>query len=147
MSQAKALINELLVDVFNHILDIEEDTLHSRGVKLSMKEVHILEAVRNGGESPIMTKLAQKLQVTVGTLTIAIGRLVAKNYVIRRQASDDRRKVMIFLTPKAEEILRIHDAFHEEMIEALIEDMELEEDEVLLKSLENIVHYFKDKYK
>lgn len=147
MSQAKDLINELLVDVFNHILDIEEDTLHSRGVKLSMNEVHILEAVRNCGESPIMTDIAKILQVTVGTLTIAIGRLVSKNYVIRKQAPDDRRKVMISLTPKAEEVLKIHDSFHEEMIDAMIEDMKLDQDEVLLKSLENIVRYFKNKYK
>lgn len=94
MNKAKALINELLVEVFNHILSIEEDILESKGIKLSMNEIHILEAIRNSDE-PIMTNLAKKLRITTGTLTASIDRLVNKKYVVRYQEETDRRKVLV----------------------------------------------------
>jgi DNA-binding MarR family transcriptional regulator len=145
LNKAKALINELLVEVFNHILSIEEDILESKGVKLSMNEIHILEAIRNSDE-PIMTNLAKKLRITTGTLTASIDRLVHKKFVVRYQEETDRRKVLVKLTEHADGVLKIHDDFHNEMIEAMFEDMKIDEDEVLLKSLENIVIYFKNKY-
>lgn len=143
--KSKTLINELLVEVFNHILSIEEDVLRARGIKLSMKEVHILEAVRNSDE-PNMTNLARKLRITTGTLTASIDRLVAKKYVERAAEENDRRKVLIKLTTMAYEILKVHDEFHNEMIESLFEEMSIDEDETLLKSLKNIVDFFKAKY-
>ena len=146
MSKSKALINELLVDVFNNILSIEEDVLESRGVKLSMKEVHILETVRNT-PIPTMSAVAKHLRITMGTLTASIDRLVRKKYVRRGQQENDRRKVIIELIEPAFEVLKIHDEFHNEMIEAIFSDMKIDEDEVLLKSLENISNYFKEKYR
>lgn len=44
MSEAKEMINELLVDIFNRILAIESVELKKQGVKISMNEVHVLEA-------------------------------------------------------------------------------------------------------
>ena len=46
MSEAKKVINELLVEVFNHILSIEGSKLKERGIKISMNEMHVLEAVK-----------------------------------------------------------------------------------------------------
>ncbi|MDD3171782.1 MAG: MarR family transcriptional regulator [Bacilli bacterium] len=145
MSRSKLLINELLVEVFNHILSIEEETLRNRGIKLSMNEVHIFEAIRNAKE-PTMTNIARVLRITMGTLTVNIDRLVSKKYVVRYQEESDRRKVLVKLTPAAINILKEHDKFHNEMIDALFIDMDLDKDEVLLKSLENISEYFKNKY-
>ena len=145
MESPKKVINELLVEVFNHILSIEGEALRKRGIKLSMNEVHVLEAIQKT-EEPTMTHLARRLRVTVGTLTTAMNRLVEKGYTTRYRLEADKRKVMITLTEKALEALRIHDQFHDEMIDAVIRDMNLEEDEVLLQSLKNISDYFKNKY-
>ncbi|HKM29237.1 MAG TPA: MarR family transcriptional regulator [Bacilli bacterium] len=145
MHKSKLLINELLVRVFNHILSIEEDTLRKRGIKLSMNEVHILEAINNEKE-PTMSNLARKLRITTGTITTNIDRLVAKSFVTRYQEESDRRKVLVKLTEPAYAILKEHDKFHNEMIDSLFLDMNLDEDEVLIKSLENISNYFKNKY-
>lgn len=145
MSKSRALINELLVDVFNNILGIEEDVLKTRGVKLSVKEVHILEAVRNSRE-PTMSAIAKRLRITTGTLTASIDRLVAKKFVIRANDETDRRKVLIKLTAPALEVLTIHDEFHGEMIDAIFDDMQIDEDATLVKSLENITEFFKKRY-
>jgi len=141
----KQVINELLVDVFNQILSIEGVTLKQRGVKLSMTEVHVLEAIRNS-EIPTMGNVAQKLRVTLGTLTTSVNVLVKKSYVSRYRDENDRRKVYLKLADSAIGVLKIHDEFHDEMIESLFKDLELEKDEVLMKSLDNISQYFKQRY-
>ena len=145
MVTPKQVINELLVDVFNQILSIEGVILKQRGVKLSMTEVHVLEAIRNS-EIPTMGSVAQKLRVTLGTLTTSVNVLVKKNYVSRYRDENDRRKVFLHLNDSAIEVLKIHDEFHDEMIMSLFKDLELEKDEVLMKSLENISQYFKQRY-
>ena len=145
MSAAKKVINELLVEVFNHILSIEGSKLKERGVTISMNEMHVLEAVQKT-EDPAMPNIAKRLRVTVGTLTTSVNRLVEKGYATRKREEEDKRKVIISLTDKALAALKIHDDFHEEMLDALFEDMNLEEDEVLLQSLENLSEYFKNKY-
>lgn len=145
MVSPKEVINELLVDVFNHILSIENDVLKKRGVKLSMTEVHVLEAVRNA-EVPTMGNVAHKLRVTLGTLTTSVNVLVRKNFVYRYRDETDRRKVFLKLNQSALDVLKIHDEFHNEMVESLFHDLQLEKDELLMKSLENISEYFKQRY-
>lgn len=145
MDSPKKVINELLVEVFNHILSIEGEALKTRGVKLSMNEVHVLEAIEKT-EDPTMTHLARRLRVTVGTLTTAMNRLVEKGYCTRYREEEDKRKVLIALTKKAHEVLDVHKTFHNEMIDSVVKDMNLDQDEVLLNSLKNISDYFKNKY-
>lgn len=145
MPQAKNLINELLVDVFNHILSIEESELKKQGIKLSMTEVHVLEAIRNA-EYPTMTIVSEKLRVTVGTLTTGISTLVKKGYVERKRKEEDKRVVLLSLTKSAHKVLAIHDEFHNKMVDAAFKDLNLEEDKILVKSLENVKNYFKNQY-
>lgn len=145
MSKTKDLVNELLVEVFNHILSIEEKTLKSAGVELSMTEIHVLEAIKNTNP-PTMSNIAQTLRITVGTLTTSIHTLVKKDYVIRKRGVEDKRVVFIELTEDAIKALEIHDSFHEDMIESIFKDLNIEEDEVLIKSLEKVSEYFKHKY-
>lgn len=145
MVSPKQVINELLVDVFNHILSIESDILKNRGVKISMTEVHVLEAIRNT-QIPTMGNVAQKLRVTLGTLTTSVNVLVRKNYVIRYRDETDRRKVYLKLNESAHDVLKVHDEFHDEMISSMFKDLEPEKDGILMKSLENISQYFKKQY-
>lgn len=145
MSRSKDVINELLVEVFNHILSIEGQTLRDRGVKLSMTEVHVLEAINNS-EIKTMGDVARRLRITLGTLTTSIDVLVRKKYVVRTRAKDDKRKVILHLTDQAFDVLKVHDGFHNEMVESMMADLQLEKDETLIRSLENISNYFKQKY-
>lgn len=93
-----------------------------------------------------MSNVARRLRVTVGTLTTSINRLVEKGYCERHRRPGDKRKVFLRLTEKAEEVLAVHDDFHEEMIEATLEDLKLEDNTLLIESLERLVAYFKEKY-
>lgn len=145
MSKIKTLINELLVEIFNNILNIEEDELKKTGINLSMNEIHTLEAIQNS-DDPTMSNIAKKMRITTGTLTTTINRLVGKKYVTRHIDQEDRRKVYLELTDGSRKVLKEHEFFHNQMIDSLFKDLPIEEDEVLLKSLENIAIYFKEKY-
>lgn len=145
MSKTKEVINELLVDIFNHILEIEESELKKKGVKLSMKEVHVLEAI-NLVNDKTMSNVAKKLRITVGSLTISIDRLVKKCYVMRGNDENDRRRVLIGLTSKGKEVLKIHDDFHNNMLDSFIEDIDEEAQNNLISALEGVKNYFKFMY-
>ena len=64
----------------------------------------------------------------------------------RYRDENDRRIVRLRNTPKALDVLKIHDEFHANMIDKAIGDLGLEENEVLNEALENILEYFSDEY-
>lgn len=143
--EAKEVLNELLVDVFNHILDIERHQLKESGVELSITEVHVIEAI-SLVEECTMSAIAKKLRITLGTLSISMDKIIKKGYAYRFYDENDRRKVLIGLTSEGQTVLLKHKYFHDEMLDNLLLDTTLFEDEVLIKSLQNIKNYFKIKY-
>lgn len=145
MSKAKDSLNELLVNVFNYITNIEAILIRKMGVKLSINEVHIIEAIALT-KTPTMSNVAKRLLITVGTLTTAINRLVNKGFVTRYQDEKDRRKVYLELTEKGYETKAKHDRFHDEMIEQVIRDMHIDENSELMVALENLQTYFHELY-
>lgn len=142
LREARAVVNELLVDIFNRILAIEEESLKERGVKLSMSEIHVLEAITKT-EEPTMTNVANKLGITVGSLTVSVNTLYQKGFVSRDRDPEDRRKVIIGILSKAEDVLEKHNEFHNEMINSIFNDLKVEEDELLISSLRKLSSYFK----
>ena len=146
MSNPMKLINDILVDLFKNILDIEEQALKDRGIiDLSMYEMHPLEAI--GYEDvKTMSETAEILKITLGTLTTSVNRLVKKGYVQRLQDEKDRRIVLIKLTDKGQEAYKIHEDFHMEMVAKMLTDLNLEEDKALLGSLEKLKEFFQSNY-
>ncbi|MEJ8738537.1 MarR family transcriptional regulator [Erysipelotrichaceae bacterium HCN-30851] len=145
MDDTRHTLNELLVDLFNYILLIEEKNLRDQGVKLSMTEVHILEAIQKS-ESKMMSAVAKSLMVTQGTLTVSTSKLVKKGYVERVKDERDKRIVRLKLTDKANQVLEIHENFHEEMIDKLLNELDLHKEVELIQSLRNLMNFFKERY-
>ena len=145
MDDTRHTLNELLVDLFNYILLIEEKNLRDQGVKLSMTEVHILEAIEKS-ESNMMSAIAKRLMVTQGTLTVSTSKLVKKGYVERVRDERDKRIVRLKLTERAENILEIHNRFHEEMIERLLNELELDKEVELIQSRRHLMEFFQGHY-
>lgn len=141
----KIILNYMLVDLFNHILYLEEQNLQLKGINLTMNEIHTIEAI-NDVESPTMSSVAQKLMITLGTLTTAIKKLENKGYVERFKDKKDARIVRLLLTEKAKEVLKVHDNFHINMIDTVLDDLSEEEEEVFLKSILKIQYYFEKNY-
>jgi DNA-binding MarR family transcriptional regulator len=144
-SHAKYVLNDLLVVIFNQILSIEAEALRKQGLTLSMSEVHVLEAIMKTDE-PIMGSVAKRLRITMGTLTTSINTLVKKGYVLRVKDSLDKRKVLLKLTNKSIPVMKLHDAFHEDMISTVIKDLHIDQNEALIQSLESLSTYFREKF-
>ena len=143
MSQRSDMINQVLVHLFNDLLRIEENTLHREGVNLSMREIHIIEAVcAAGGESNTMTSLATKLRVTVGSVTVAVATLERKGYLIRQRSKEDRRRVHVLPTDAARAVEQVHRAYHRRMTSAVMEAVPEEQLAVFIQGLGAVNDYF-----
>lgn len=139
------VVNELLVKIFNEILQIEEKTLRSGHFSdLSVREMHTIETIGRKDQR-MMSEVAQDLGITVGTLTTSINRLIKKGYVDRKRIEEDRRVVLVELTKKGKVAHRLHDRFHNEMVKTMMDGLSEDEKEVLINSLEKLNIYFKDK--
>ena len=105
-------INDVLVNLFNEILDLEERALITPEYKnISVNDMHIIDAV-GIREQKNMSTVAKALNVTVGTLTIAVNNLVKKGYIQRMRSQEDRRVVLISLTETGEKAYHHHKDFH-----------------------------------
>lgn len=146
MSKCIRVLNELLVDTFNDILEIEQKALQSGAFSdISVTEIHTIEAI-GMYKARTMTEVACELNITLGTLTTAINNLVKKGYVERKRSEADRRIVNIQLTKKGKLAYRIHEKFHTDMVKATIEGLTEVEEGILVKSLEKLNEFFKSKY-
>ncbi|WP_035293007.1 MarR family transcriptional regulator [Clostridium sp. KNHs214] len=146
MKEAYNILNELLVETFNDILEIEQKALKEGAFsELSITEIHTIEAI-GMYETKTMTEVAKALDITVGTLTTAINNLVKKGYVERKRDEMDRRVVQIALTRKGKLAYRVHEKFHSDMVKATIEGLTKEEEGILIKSLDKLNNFFKEKY-
>lgn len=146
MKERLNVINELLVDIFNDILIIEQKAISYGEFKdISVTEIHTIEAI--GIEHlKSMSEIASELNITVGTLTIAINNLVKKGYVERQKSDNDRRVVKISLTKKGRLVHRIHEKFHNDMVLSCVQGLNDEETSILVQSLDKLNNFFKDKY-
>lgn len=146
MEKSISVLNELLVQNFNDILQIEQNALKEGAFSdLSITEIHTIEAI-GMYSSRSMSEIALDLEITVGTLTIAINNLVKKGYVQRNRSERDRRVVEIVLTRRGMLAYRVHEKFHSDMIKSTIKGLTKEEERILIKALGNLNDFFKEKY-
>lgn len=76
---------------------------------ITLEQFHVLRHIRHGYQS--VGDLAEKKQISRSAVSQAVEVLVTKGLVTRHQESDDRRCVLLELTPHAREVL---DANYEE---------------------------------
>ena len=136
------VLNNLLVNLFNDILDIEQKALITDEFKdISVTDMHIIEAV--GIDEPrTMTAISKLLGVTMGTLTIGMNGLVKKGYVLRVRSTKDRRIVYASLTEKGLSAYMHHKNFHKSMIESVMKNLTEEEASVLTKAFVKLEDFF-----
>lgn len=144
MSIEKTL-NELLVELFHEIIEIEEKSIRKdkKYSKMTTNDMHVIEAIGLGG-GKTMSTVARALNVTLGTLTISVNSLVKKGYVDRVRSEEDRRVVLVSLTREGVQAYKHHQKFHEEMIQSVIDHLEEDEQEVLQRALDKLNRFFKE---
>lgn len=131
-------INQYLVKIFNEVLMLEEEALkESTFTDVTIRELHTIEAIGLSGETT-SSQVAERLNITLSTVSIAVQNLVKKDYVDRVQSTKDRRVIALKLTKKGKLLYRLHAKFHLQMVERILTDMNEDETQALIKGLRNL---------
>lgn len=137
-------VNDLLVETFNSILRVEEDSLKNRLTRgLTISEIHAIHAIGLDGASP-MNVVAARLGVTLATLTSSVGKLVSKGFVARTRSEADRRQVLVSLTKDGRKAYRVHEMFHREMVDAALDGLTPEEEDAFARGLLKVKSFFEE---
>ena len=143
MEDAYRAINDILVNLFHEIWELEEKAIITEEFKdLTNNDMHVIEAI-GLGEGNNMSSIARKLNITVGSLTTAMNSLVNKAYVERRRSEKDRRVVYVRLTEKGIKAFHHHEDYHRQMTQAILDKLTEDEIPVLVKTLEGLSEVFK----
>lgn len=142
------VLRSFWIDVFNEILKNEEQIVTKPFKGLSLREVHVIEAVcksnTKGGDNSA-TAIAKSLDVTGGTLTTAVTGLEKKGYLLRQRDEKDKRIVRIVPTNKGKKVQDYHMRYHKKMVDGIMYILNDEETAVLIKALGSLATFFKAK--
>ncbi len=143
MARNKSIaLNELLVNLFNHVLDAETKAVITEEFKdITNNDMHIIEAI-GIHEKRNMSQIAKNLAVTVGTLTVNMNSLEKKGYIVRERSAEDKRVVLVTLTEKGRKAFFHHRDFHKAMIRSAIKGLDEEEMDALMNCLTKLNAFF-----
>ena len=142
-------LNEVIVDTYRSILRVEENILkRSDQTDLSISEIHMLEAVGKGKDRRrTISELAEVLNITLPSVTVAINKLMKKGYVEKVRGEEDGRIVYVSLTRQGRRIDSAHRYFHESMVRSIIRDMTESELQALYKGVMKLDTFLKEQLK
>ncbi len=142
-------LNEVIVDTYRSILRVEENILkRSEQTELCLSEIHMLEAVGKGKDRRrTISELAEVLNITLPSVTVAINKLMKKGYVEKVRGEEDGRIVYVSLTRQGRRIDSAHRYFHESMVRSIIRDMTESEMQALYKGVMKLDAFLKEQLK
>lgn len=137
-------MNRFLTEIFNNILAYEQKCINESKINLTISEIHIIEQIGISG-SKKMTDAAEAMGITLATMTAAADRLEKKGCIVRERSSADRRIVLLSLTRHGSAVFRLHNRFHERMVDKVSEEFDEKELELLSGALYKLNEFFKRK--
>lgn len=138
MSKSIDEITNHLMDFFSKFASWENSII--RTSDLGVSETHAIEILGRHEDEPLkMKRLAEKLGVTTGTLTVTVDRLEKRGYAKRVPFKGDRRAYVIQLTAKGREMYREHHHLHNKLTEQLLSHL-TSKDVVALKRIFGIIN-------
>lgn len=141
-------LNDLLVGVFRSVMKLEELILESVSdqIDLSISELHMLDIISKGGDLGLtISDIAQKLEITLPSVTVAINKMVRKGYVQKLRSIKDGRVIHVVLTRQGKRINTAHRYFHEQMVRSVAGMIGDDEKKVLLVGMRNLNAFFNRK--
>lgn len=145
MAYSTKNLNEMLVSLFNHVMDVEAQAVITKEYEdITNNDMHIIEAV--GIEEPRnMSDIAKRLGVTVGTLTTNMNGLEKKGYIVRERSDKDKRVVYVTLTERGRKAFFHHRDFHKNMIKSVVVGLDDDEKRLLYRCLVKLDAFFEPK--
>lgn len=146
MDAFSTALNEVLVDTYHNILRVEEKALKKSGrIHLSIKEMHLLEAVGKGDEQGrTVSEIADAMNITRPTATVAINKLEKRGYLEKQPDDEDGRTVRITLTRSGKRIDHFHRLYHYNMVTKISESLSDEEKASLFQGIQKLNEFLKE---
>ena len=143
MERTMVTLNRLISGAFNDMSRSEQQAIRAGGfTDVSVNETHAVDAI--GICLPkTMSAVAEKLDITMGTLTVSINHLVKKGYVNKVKSETDRRVFMLRLTEKGKGLFKVHQKFHFEMVKSLIVNLSDYEADMFIEALSCLNQFLK----
>ncbi|MCK9470414.1 MAG: MarR family transcriptional regulator [Bacilli bacterium] len=133
-------IGEYFFEFQSKLQFFEREYLRKHGIEdVTPTEVKVLYII-GLSNTKSMSEIADELKVTRGTLSITIDSLVKKGYVIRTRHKQDRRVIIVYLTNKSIDVVRIYGRFYFELLKSLIKEFEREKIVVVEEILSKLNH-------
>lgn len=137
-------LDESFTYIANLTTVIEEKTMDTKSIPdLTIGELHVIEMVNRYNNKP-MSLIANKLKVTVGSLTIGVNRLVQKDYLLRIRDEMDHRVILLSVTPKGKKVLKVHDKFHEDILGLVLDTLNLPMTEKIITQFAKVLEMYYD---
>ena len=146
MDAFSTALNEVLVDTYHNILRVEEKALKKSGrIHLSIKEMHLLEAVGKGDEQGrTVSEIADAMNIPRPTATVAINKLEKRGYLEKQPDDEDGRTVRITLTRSGKRIDHFHRLYHYNMVTKISESLTDEEKASLFQGIQKLNEFLKE---
>jgi DNA-binding MarR family transcriptional regulator len=144
MDPFSAQLNEMLVNTYRSVLAIEEAMLMNlSGDNLSISEMHMIEAVADGGpDGRTVTDIAQALSISPPSVTMMVKRLEKKGFVVKAKCEKDGRRTYVRLSELGRRADISHRYFHRQMVRAVGRSIPEEEKAALLHGLTALNQFF-----
>ena len=137
-------LNLLFMRTYRSINKVEETMLQSMSNgSLSISEMHIIECIgRDPKNGVTVSDIAQDMEITLPSVTIAIKKLEKKGYVTKARDQEDGRKVHVQLTEQGRRAEVAHRYFHRQMLKAVSKMISEEDRPVLLNAVRALNEFF-----
>ena len=136
-------LNHLLVSTYQTIEKAEQKSINKgSAVRVSIAEIHLIEAVGRGKGPKTISALAARLGITLASVTVGVNKLVKKGLLQKKRSDKDGRVMCVTLTPAGRRIYRRHEEFHAYMVDSAISGLTQEEKYVMLKGIQKLREFF-----
>ncbi len=138
-------LNRLLVGTYRSIVKVEEAMLRNLSDnQLTISEMHMLESIgAHKAQSRTVTDIAQELEITLPSVTMALKRLEKKGFVIKDRCAEDGRRVRVRLSEQGRRAEIAHRYFHRQMVRAVAGTMSKDEQRVLITGIQKLDQFLR----
>jgi DNA-binding MarR family transcriptional regulator len=108
------------------------------GFGVTLPQFDVMAALERKPDGMTMTELSRFLMVSNGNVTGIVDRLVSERLVARRAGADDRRAIVVRLTPKGLTQFTAMAKAHESWVNRLLSEFDAGQAETLIRHLDGL---------
>ena len=106
--------------------------------EVTLPQFDVMAALERKPDGMTMTELSRFLMVSNGNVTGIIDRLVSDKIVVRKAPADDRRAIIVRLTPRGLKQFTAMAKAHETWVDGLLSDFDAGEADTLIRYLDGL---------